>query len=52
MEKEIAVATADFYCGEGRWEAYDEVRQEYENRWVAEHKAELDAWKAGLEAGE
>jgi hypothetical protein len=52
MEKEIAIATADYSCGQGRWETYGEIRQEYENEWVAAHKAELDVWKAGLEAGE
>jgi hypothetical protein len=52
MEREIAIATADYYCGQGRWDSYGEIYEEYQNQWVAEHKAELDAWKAGREAGE
>ena len=51
MDKEIAIATADFACNEGRWERYEEVQQEYEAKWVADNRAALDAWKARREAG-
>jgi hypothetical protein len=50
MEKEIAIATADFKCNEGRWEIYEEVQKEYEAQWVAENKTALDAWKARQES--
>jgi hypothetical protein len=50
MDKEIAIATADFACNEGRWDVYREVQEEYEAKWVADNKAALDAWKARREA--
>jgi hypothetical protein len=50
MDKEIAIATADYACNKGRWERYEEVRKEYEAEWVANNKAALDAWKSSREA--
>jgi hypothetical protein len=50
MEKEIAIAVAEYSCSEGYWEAVDEVRKDYEAQWVGENLAALEAWKAGLEA--
>ncbi|MDH3730020.1 MAG: hypothetical protein OES13_02670 [Acidimicrobiia bacterium] len=49
MDYEITVALADWECGDF-WEFASDIRQEYENEWVAENQAALDAWKASREA--
>lgn len=46
QEYEIGLATADYECSTEIEDAYDEVRIEYEENFVAENQAAFDAAKA------